>query len=68
MMSSWRLLGNSRLKSPANIEVEPGTIKPLQQSKSKTSLAREKRRGLTRGSDISGAELRQSNLRCIVAV
>jgi hypothetical protein len=68
MMSSWRLLGNSRLKSPANIGVEPRTVKPLQQSKSKTPLAREKRRDLTRGNHISGAELRQSNLRCVVAV
>jgi hypothetical protein len=68
MMFSWRLLGNSRLESPANIGAEPRTVKPLQQSKGKTSLAREKRRELTRGNRISGAELRQSNLRCIVAV
>lgn len=46
MMSSWRLLGNSRLRAPADIGVEPRILKPLQQSKAKTSLASAKLGGL----------------------
>lgn len=58
MMFSWRLLGNSRLKVHANVGAEPRTVKPLEQFKGKTSLAREKLHKLTRGNRMSGADVR----------